>query len=276
MRGLRCAAAVTVLATVALVCVFACGGTTGGQLVTFPAAAAGLIHGNRNQSSQFTTNRGWHVVLSKAVLHIGALYLNQSQPVSGSQGTNCIFPGTYVAQVTPALDPHAGLDVDLLSPTPQPFSVEGQGTTLSPALVGQVWLTGGDINSTIDTTAILVVAGTAEQNGTTIPFQGRITIGSNRRATGSQAAGGDPICKERIVSIPANVTVKSKGGLLLQIDASLLFTNVDFSQLTKLPDATYGFSDQPNSVAYTSPSLQLYENLRSAGDVYRFSWSDNL
>src|ERR1019366_392978 len=92
----------------------ACVGTTGGQLVTFPAAAAGPADAIAGEPLRFTTDRGWTVVLSTATLHVGALYLDQSMPVSGSQGTNCVLPGTYVGQVT------AGLDVNLLSPAPQP------------------------------------------------------------------------------------------------------------------------------------------------------------
>ena len=245
-----------------------CVGTTGGELVAFPAAAAGPVDADPAQPFQFTTGRGWHVVLTKATLHVGALYLDQSLPVSGSQGTNCILPGTYVAQVT------AGRDVDLLSPAPQPFPVDGQGTTIPPARVGQVWLTGGDFNAVVDTTPILIVAGTAsDDGGATIPFEGTITIGSNRQATGAQGAGANAICKQRIVSIPTDVTVKPTGGLLLRIDPRQLFTNVDFSQLTKLPDATFTFSDQPGSPEYTQPSRNLFQNLESAGTLYTFSWS---
>ena len=241
----------------------------------FHAAAAGPT--DARPMLQFATDRGWDVVLTNAVLHIGALYLNQGLPVSGSQGTNCILPGTYVAQVTPALGFDPRLDINLLSPTPQRFPVDGQGTTIPTALGGQVWLTGGDVNSTVDTTPILVIKGTADDaNGTIIPFEGTITIGSNRRTTGSQTAGADPICKERIVSIPSQVTVKPMGGLLLRIDPRQLFNNVDFRQLTKLSDTAYGFSDEPSSPEYTQPSRQLYENLRSAGTLYAFSWSDDL
>jgi hypothetical protein len=249
----------------------ACVGTTGGQLVTFSAAAAGPADADPTQTFQFTTDRGWHVALSRAVLHIGALYLDQSMPVSGSQGTNCILPGTYVAQVT------AGREVDLLSPTPQLFPVEGQGTTIPPALVGQVWLTGVDVNSAADTTPILLVAGTADDgNGRAFPFAGTVTIGSNRRAPGTQGAGASAICKQRIVSIPTDVSVRSTGGLLLRVDPRALFTNVDFSQLGQLANATYAFSDEPNSPDYTQPSRNLFLNLESAGALYTFSWSESL
>ncbi len=245
-----------------------CIGTTGGELVSFHAAAAGPEDARAGQPLEFTTDLKWHVVLTQATLHVGAIYLDQSMPVSGSQGTNCILPGTYVAQVT------SGLDVNLLSPELQPFPSAGEGTTVPPALVGQVWLTGGDVNATSDVTPILVLAGTADRNGKTIPFTGTIRIGSNRQSSGTQAAGASPICKQRIVSpIPTSVVVGTTGGLLLRIDPRSLFTNVDFSRLAKF-SSTYGFSDDPTSPSYTQPSLNLWNNLHSA--AYTFSWSPNL
>jgi hypothetical protein len=256
----------------AVICA-ACVGTTGGALVTFPAAAAGPSDAPGGPM-RFTTDRGWSVVLTTATLHVGALYLDQSMPVSGSQGTNCILPGTYVGQVT------AGLDVDLLSAAPQRFPVSGSGTTEPPALVGQVWLTGGDVNSAADPsppTTILAVVGTASLGASVVPFEGSVTIGTNRQASSpTGAAGADPICKERIVSpIPTAVAVSATGGLLVRIDPRLLFVNVDFGQLTKVSDA-FVFSDDPTSADYTQPSLNLYANLHSAGRLYTFSWDPDL
>lgn len=256
----------------------ACVGTTGYQLFDFPAAAAGGADATSPLLFDETTTAGhtWHVSLTQATLHIGAVYLNQAEPVSGSQSTDCILPGTYTAEVlgTPVDGGTAGLDVDLLSPTPQLFPSDGHGTTY-PTLVGQVWLTGGDINATDDVTKILVVAGTAsDDGGTTIPFEGSITIGENR-VPADQMTGGNPICKQRIVSpIPATVALQTTGGLLVRVDAKRLFVNVDFSQLQQF-SSTYGFSDDPTSPDYTQPSINLYSNLRSAG-TYTFSWEPSL
>lgn len=254
-----------------------CVGTTGGALVTFPAAAAGIAGANASGALEFTSDEGWDVVLTTATLHVGAVYLDQSQPVSGSQGTACILPGTYVGQVTPTLTAAAGLDVNLLSATPQPFSVQGQGTTQPEALVGQLWLTGGDVNTVVDSTPILLLAGTATKAGVVRPFSATITIASNRSTSDPQgAAGGDPICNERIVSVPTALYVASSGGLLVTIDPRQLFLNVDFSQLPAGPNGTYAFSDDPTSTAYTAASRNLYQNLHSAGSLYTFSWSSSL
>ncbi len=76
-----------------------CVGTTGGDQVTFSAVASGPADVSGGQL-EFVNDRGWHVVLTHAVLHVGAIYLNQSIPVSGAQVTSCILNGTYVAEVT--------------------------------------------------------------------------------------------------------------------------------------------------------------------------------
>ena len=243
----------------------ACVGTTGGELLDFTAAAAGPADAGSGGPLAFTTYRGWHVVLTQATLHVGAIYLDQSQPVSGSQGTNCTLPGTYVAQVT------SGLDVNLLSSEPALFPTQGQGTTIPPALVGQVWLTGGDINAASDPTPILVIAGTAEDaGGDVIPFEGTITI--DAQATTGEAAGQDPVCKLRIVSVPTTVSVRTTGGLLLRIDPRLLFVNVDFSQLAP-SGGSYVFSSDPSA---NQPSFNLNANLRSSGTLFTFSWDPDL
>jgi hypothetical protein len=276
-RLLAPAAGAVFAANVGLACV----GTTGGELVSFHAAAAGPQDATSGQPLRFSVQGGgrtWSVVLTRATLHIAAVYLDQSAPVSGSQGTSCILPGTYVAQVLPVpVDAGGqvttGLDVDLLSPALQSFTGGGQGTTIPQALLGQVWLTTGDVNSP-DTTPILHVAGTAQQGGVSIPFAGEVTIGTNHEETGTQSAGGDPICKEHIVPVPTAIAVGRTGGLLVRIDPRLFFVNVDFALLTPVA-GTYEFSDDPQSPQYTQPSRNLYDNLRSYAP-YTFSWSDRL
>jgi hypothetical protein len=255
----------------------ACVGTTGGDVVDFPVAAAGPADAPVGKPFELQTDRGWHVVLTKAKLHVGALYLGLSQPVSGAQNTSCILPGTYVAQVT------RGLDVDLLSPTPQRFPVLGHGTTL-PALVGQVWLTGGPVDQLADVTPILMIEGTADRAGDVRPFSGQVTISSNRQpATTGTNAGASTICKQRIVTpIPTpGVVIQNQGGLLIRIDPRLLFVNVDFGALGKFSDG-YGFSDDPSEadptspLYYSQPSANLYLNLHSAGALYSFGWDPDM
>ncbi len=249
-----------------------CVGTTGGDIVDFQAAAAGPKDAVAGQPLTFQTSRGWQVELTTARMHVGALYLSDNLPASGSQRTSCILPGSYVAQVI------EGRDIDLLSGKPQLFPVLGHGTTLEPALAGQVWLTGGDVNVVGDPpqpTVVLELAGSATLAKVTLPFQASLTIASNRITAGSAVAGADPVCIERIVSpIPTVVQVETQGALLLRVDPRLLFTNVDFSQLPPAADGSpRSFTDQSSS---DQPSVNLYNNLKQAGPLYAFSWVPSL
>lgn len=261
------------LASVLLLPGLGCVGSAGGDTVDFPLAAAGPSDATAGQPLAFSSG-DWDVVLTQARLHIGAVYLNQSAPASGGQATGCYLTSTgiYLAQET------AALDVDLLSPALQPFPALAHGITSPPSMIGQVWLTGGDVNTIVDTTPILIIVGSATRAETTFPFTGTITIGANRASSNAGgAAGGDPICKQRIVTpIPAALTILPTGGLELRIDPRLYFVNVDFSQLTlDTSSGAYVFSDQPSSPGYTAPSLNLFYNLGSTAP-YGFSWNDGL
>lgn len=248
----------------------ACLGSTGGDTVDFPVAAAGPADATAGQPLTFVSG-GWDVVLTQATLHIGAVYLDQSDSVSGAQATGCYLTGTYLAQET------SGLDVDLLSPDLQPFSAKAHGITSPPALIGQVWLTGGDINTVSSNIAILVIDGSATRAGMTFPFSGTITIGGNHQNSSGGLAGGDPICKERIVTpIPARLTIQSTGGLLVRIDPRSFFTNVDFSQLPEdAGSGAYLFGDDPSAPGYVPGGADLYYNFRTTAN-YTFSWTDAL
>jgi hypothetical protein len=257
----------------------ACVGTTGGDVVEFPAAAAGPR--DANGRIELTNDRGWHVVLTRATLHVGAVYLSANQPVSGAQTTGCVLPGSYVAEVT------TGADVDLLSAAPQRFPALGHGTTLA-ALVGQVWLTTGPVDDPSSEAPVLVIEGTADRAGDVRPFTGQVTIGKNRVAAGGGGAGGaagsSTICKQRIVSpIPAPLTIRREGGLVLRVDPRALFVNVDFGALGASDSGSgFVFRDDPSVTDpdaprfYSQPSVNLYQNLHAATGVYSFEWDDSL
>jgi hypothetical protein len=245
----------------------ACVGTTGGERVTFTAAAAGPadVFGH---ALSFTSGRGFHVVLTQATIHIGALYLNQSLPVSGAQSTDCVLPGTYVAEET------TGRDIDLLDATPQIFPDYGDATT-TLALAGEVWLKGpGSVSSPSDATPILIVEGQADDGKSSWPFAGQITIGSNRVRPVSDPSqpSAHPICKERIVSPIALSPIRPTAGgtLLVRVDPRQLFVNVDFASLKQFSTdpPRYGFVDSDAD----QPSISLYQALRAAGGLYAFSW----
>lgn len=245
-----------------------CGNTTGGARVSFSAAAAGPSDATGGALS-FVNQLGYSVTLSKARLHVGAVYLNQTVPISGAQETACILPGTYVAQVL------SSVDVNLLSASMQPFPERGRGLG-TEAKVGEVWLTGGDINATDDRTVILDAAGIASRSGQDFPFSARLTIGQNRTIPQKEPAypGANPLCKQRIVTpIPAEITPAEGGTLVLRIDPRVLFHGVEFAEVPKVSDTPplYRFSDRNDNPADTS----LFQNgLRSRANVYAFSFLD--
>jgi len=252
-----------------------CADSTGGETLDIPVAAAGPASAIAGQPLTCDADPAWTITVTVAALHVGAVYLDQSQPVSGAQATGCVLTGTYVAQ---ELSP---LDVDLLSPALQRFPALAHAVTTPPALIGEVWLTRGPIDAVPSSTPImpvLTVAGSAvqTQTGAAFPFQGTVTIEDNYDSAGA-SAGGSPICKKRIVTpIPAAVTLSASGGLLLRIDPCRLLTAIDFSALPAgATPGTYQFSDDPADPAYAPTGFNLYANLHSSAP-YTFSWTEGL
>ena len=244
-----------------------CIGTTGSDLFTFDAAAAGPVDAVAGQPLSFSTGRGYQVTLTRAKVHVGAVYLNKATPISGAQATSCVLPGIYVAQVT------EGLDVDALSPVLQPFPVKGEAIE-ARAIAGEVWLTGGDVNAAQDSTVILDVAGTAEKAGVAYPFEGKLTIGENRLGPINDPSqpGAHPICKERVVSpIPVHLDVRSGGSLLVRVDPRGLFQNVEFSGLDRASDSPllYRFKDATDG----QPNVNIYQALESREGTYELLWN---
>ena len=241
----------------------ACGGTTGSNLVSFRAMVGGAADAAVPLS--FDTSVGYHVSLTRARLHIGAVYLNQSTVNPGAGPAPCILPGIYVAE---AFGP---VTVDLLSPVLQPFPTAGEGTA-TPAKTAEVWLTGGDINAKTDPTVILDATGTATKGGVAYPFQATLTISDNWAIPVSSPGlpGANPICKERIATpIKVDFTPTDGGLLTLRIRPSGMFQGVDFATLSpatgsstlEIPDAALG------------AGFELHKGLLLSSGVYEFSWS---
>jgi hypothetical protein len=252
-----------------------CVGDAGGQAIDFPVAAAGPVAAVAGQPLDCSSDQGWGITLTAASLHVGAVYLDQAMSVSGAQATGCYLTGTYVAQETSALD------VDLLSPDPQPFPAAAHGITVPSPQIGEVWLTRGYVTAVPSSNPpmpILTVAGTATQSatGTAYPFTGTVTIEQDYQTSGA-TAGGNPICKKRIVSlIPAPLTIADTGGLLLRVDPCRLFIGVDFSQLPAgATPGTFQFTDDPTAAGYSPTGADLYGNLHSIAP-YAFSWTNDL
>ncbi|HEX5097886.1 MAG TPA: hypothetical protein VFV94_00225 [Polyangiaceae bacterium] len=257
IRALHTALGALALATTA------CVGTTGGDTFSFEAFGRGAGTGTVDNPS--VTGLGYTLALTRANVHVGALYLTRAARASVSSDTSCMLPGVYVAEVPFALE------LDALSTERQPFPALGQATA-ELAQAGEVWLTGGDVNDASDRTVILDVAGLAERDGTRFPFEGKLTIGENRlEPTPPELPGLKPICKERIVSpVPVRVTPERGLALTLTVDAARMFSNVDFSELAADADGIYHFDDDPSTS--TPASENLYIGLRAASGIYTFGF----
>lgn len=245
----------------------ACIGTTGSDLVTFGAAGAGPADAPAGGGDlTFVNGRGWTITLTRARLHVGALYLNRSVPVSGGQERECFLPGIYVAQV---LD---GADLNVLDSNLQPFPVGGSGTA-DHAVTGEVWLTGARIDALEDRTIIADVAGSAARGAESMRFEGKITIGKNRVGARTDPArpGANPLCAERIVTpIPVSITPQNGGTLVVRADPRAWFANVELGELEPVSPTSDLHVIPDESVG--QPATNLYLGLRAASGVYRFEW----
>jgi hypothetical protein len=240
-----------------------CSGTTGGDVFPFRAAALGPAAAE-NGRYELSTGLGYRVTLERAKVLIGALYLNRTVPTSVSSDTTCTSPGGYVAEVT------SGITLDALAGSRT--ELPSLGLALAErALTGEVWLTSGDVNAPSDSEPVLDLAGTAEKDGESYPFEGLLSIGQNRVVEPGRATpGANPICKERIVSpIPVDLVPTQGGSLLLEVDPAVMLEAVEFSTLAADSGGVYHFVDDPRTA--TAASTALYQGLHGT-TAYRFHW----
>ncbi|MGO8998039.1 MAG: hypothetical protein ACLQVI_32355 [Polyangiaceae bacterium] len=207
-----------------------CNGTTGDELITFPAYAAGA----QGASEPFSSN-GYTIQLTFAQMWIGAVYVDESPLSTGAESPICTNPGVYAAQVP------GGVEVDLLSTSPQPFAVQGNGS----ADLGQsweLWLVDGDVNapsnSTYDTPNIVDLQGTATRQSDGAVFSWAATVNidqSNRGIPVSDPSqpGLNPICKQRILEEGGlHEQLFADGQLVVTVDPRGWFNGaIDFSSL---------------------------------------------
>jgi len=245
------------LALVAGIAVASCNGTTGDQLVTFPAYASGAAG-----ASQPFTAGAYTVQLTSAKMRLGALYFDEAPPGTGFDGPVCIASGVYAAQVP------GPVEVDLLSTQPQEFAVLGNGSA-DTAQSWQIWLTDGDVNE-VNSAHVVDLEGVATAgDGTRYSFGAVVTINDNRLPAVSDPSqpGQSPICKQRIVQIGGLELTFSQGGTLqVTVDPRRWFDlGVDFSQLPLVtddacidgdPDVPTTFADYAMSPESPPPASQ--------------------
>ena len=271
-----------VLVCVALL-VVGCNGSTGGGLVSFTARVRGVDPGPGG-GVEFDNGKGFHVQLTSARFHVGAVYLSLTKYASGSGEQPCIVPGIYAGQAVGGCNQNGqdcGVDFDLLSPELVTLTDHAQGTANGP-FQANIWLTGGDINANEDATPILQASGTATKDNVAMPFSATVTIGSNRVMPPSSVAtpGQHPICGRRIVvetlCLPGDMgpcsypqfTLENGGSLELRVDPSVFFANVDFSLLTTPTNGVYAIADSE-----TGAGIQLFDDGVQSAAAYTLSFT---
>jgi hypothetical protein len=267
-----------------IVCL-SCNGTTGFELVQFFAAGRGFSGATRGQPYSFDTAAGVHVTLTRASLHVGALYLTQFVPQPGGDVQPCTLPQTFAGAFVGEVLGDA--DIDLLDPAAQPIPVIGDGSTI-PASTGQVWLLhdsaimGGTANGA-DPLPVLTLEGTFADSSGIHTFSAGITIDTTRIvATNPALPGAIQICRDRIVSgIPAPLTLSRAGTLVLGMDAARMFNGVRFTDLPSAVSLTGDTSSaclQGTSAerCFTNDdsnpsSIAIFDNLKTTAP-YQFDW----
>ncbi|MDP3238501.1 MAG: hypothetical protein Q8N26_37255 [Myxococcales bacterium] len=246
-----------------------CIDSTGDALVTFQASASAApdIGAVAGQPVRFTTPRGFDVTLTTARVFVGAMYLSTVEPMtaSGSLEEPCVANGITTGEV------RGGLEIDALDPTPQPFPVEGFGSTL-PTRSASLWLTNGDVNATDERTIVLRVEGTATRGMDTYPFTGALRIGANRATPPRNPAlpSSNPICEQRIVTPIAFDTTLSQGAVLrLLVDPRAFFTSVDFATLQQVSTTPSMFRFRDDTASAEQADTALFNALRANAGPYR-------
>jgi hypothetical protein len=269
--------------------VAACNGTTGDEIVTFPAYAAGA----KGAGDPFESN-GWKIQLTFAQMFVGAVYVNEAPPQNGAtfNTPTCIDPGIYCGQVP------GGVEVNLLSSEPQPFSVQGSGTA-DLGLSWEIYLVDGDVNNPEITTfgvpnsVDLMGTATRDSDGLVVSWGATVTINSsNRGIPASQAGqpGAYPICHQRIIELgDLSLQLYPGGSMLLTIDPRGWFlVPINFSTLPSVDSPQCGLdqgsiftNDGGVEVAVCIPDsslltgtelgqeqgLQLLRNIQTAGSA---------
>jgi hypothetical protein len=125
------------------------------------------------------------------------------------------------------------------------------------------------VDAASDPTVILSVEGEA-RNGVDIwPFEGELTISSQRQLPIRDPAlpGSNPLCEQRIVTpIRAGFVLPEEGQVVVTVRPEFWFANVRFSEMEPAPNAPgrFRFFDANQG----QPSIALYQAMRAAAGPY--------
>jgi hypothetical protein len=255
-----------------------CSGSTGGGLVTFHAQAGGPARATGTLDFDTGHQPSYHVTLSAASFHLGAVYFNSVVPSSGGPAEECIkSTGVYVGELFGDCEGGAcGLGLpSLLTPDLVAFPLAGVGTT-TPASEAEIWLSSGDIDADSDPIPVFTADGVASAGGQSWPFSASVTINRANRGIPSEnpaTPGANPICRQRIVGrIPVDLTLANGGTLSLRVDPAGIFNEVDFATLAATvepgPDGKYLIPDSNDDPTGSA----LYDGVVSNSGVYFFNF----
>lgn len=221
-----------------------CTGSSGNERFAF-SAEAGAVATDNPVTSGFTNDFGWEIVLARASMHLGPVYLNTVAPVRAQRGLR----GLRLIREAHADESHLGnglvvgevlgdLDVDLLAPSLTPFPVRGQITGDEVRTAEIRFWPGPNVDpESPSKTPVLSVAGTARREGESIRFEGNLVLDETWLPN---AQPGDrnflTLTDIRAVrGIPAPITAEEGGALEVRVDPRRLFATANFAQIRDNP-----------------------------------------
>lgn len=274
---------------VAALAASACASATGGKRFEFQARAGGVIpDGVRTDAGfVFTNANGWTITLDRASVTLGPVYLNVVAPLR--QETTGLL-GLFVKNAWAHGEGHLGsgrvvgevlgqVTFDALSPEPVAFPTSGS-VTQEDIRSAEIWFyprPGVSPETTKIDTVALDVRGTAERDGTTVPFRGSLVLDDTWQPEQAAGTRGTQAITDirQVRGVPAAFYPVEGGTLDVRIDVTRLFRGADFGNLAanpKDPDGTTRLvQSKTGSVTTDQVMTNLYQGLRATGS-YTVRW----
>lgn len=266
-----------------------CAGATGSKRFAFDASIGGI---ERDASAPFvfTTLTGWSVVLKRADVTLGPVYLNVVRPLTDAplglldlfvkpawaHGEGHLAEGRIVGEVL------GQVTFSALSPGLVAFPVKGS-VTEEQIRTAEVWFfprPGVEVDrSKIDTVA-LDVEGEASRDGSSVRFRGKLVLDDTWQPDVTEGARGTSSIAElrKVRGIQAGFFPTEGGRLEVRFDVRRLFRGADFAALSASPvdaDGTRRLVQAKTGTVTTDQVMRnLYQGLREASGTYSVRWRD--
>ncbi len=265
---------------------FGCAGTTGTRKIAFEAYAQGTESGR----SPFTNERGFEVLLSKATVTFGPVYLNVVSPRQSSSGPDTFFRRLVEGTAHAAGEDHLGsgrvvgevlgqVTFDALSDSRIRFPVPGVVTNENVRTV-DLWFfpASGQDPETKRVPAALTVEGVARRDGRSIPFRGALVLDDSwlpDAKVGSREARTLADIR-RLRGISASLVPTEGGALEVSLDVRALFRGADFDALEANPIDSDGARRlvQGKATGADQVMTNLFQGLKSSSGVWTVRWNE--